>query len=46
MASTEHEPSRKEPPRVPTLRNSQIQFFQVGTGLFLSPLVTGVVAPS
>jgi len=29
---------------VPTLRDWQIQFFQVGTVLFLSPLVTGVIA--
>ena len=29
---------------MPTLRDWQIQFFQVGTVLFLSPLVTGVIA--
>jgi len=29
---------------VPTLRDWQIQFFQVGTVLFLSPLITGVIA--
>jgi formate hydrogenlyase subunit 4/hydrogenase-4 membrane subunit HyfE len=29
---------------VPTLRDWQIQFFQVGTVLVLSPLVTGVIA--
>jgi formate hydrogenlyase subunit 4 len=29
---------------VPTLRDWQIQFFQVGTVLFLSPLLTSVIA--
>jgi formate hydrogenlyase subunit 4 len=29
---------------MPTLRDWQIQFFQVGTVVLLSPLVTGVIA--
>jgi formate hydrogenlyase subunit 4/hydrogenase-4 membrane subunit HyfE len=45
MASTGHVVRGREPlGEMPTLRDWQIQFFQVGTVLLLGPLVTGAIA--